>query len=265
MTPTDTTASTPSTSSTARRRLGRLLLLATLAPLATTAAACSHTARQEGRLMASGRTVDQSRPLGAFHGVEVGPGFTAEVLAGEAFAVVLRTDEAFLPWVDTRVERGVLVVRMDERVGSRPRTPIAVTVRLPRLETLAVDGSQVTATGLGARTMKLTATGGSRVRADGVRGERLALEANEGSTVRLTGEVGQLRAEVFGGSQVEALQLQAVSAIVDVQPGARLEMPSVGNSAGRGQLSLSARPWGDFISSPAIVPAGPGRGRLYMR
>src|SRR5688500_351196 len=131
------------------------LLLAALG-----ANACGHAKHQEGRLPASGEVVDQSRPLNVFTAVEVGPGFDAEILAGESFAVVVRGDRSFLPYVDTRVERGILQVRMDDRVGVRPRTPIGLTVRLPRLEALAVTGSQVAAMGLAGHSMKLTALGG---------------------------------------------------------------------------------------------------------
>ena len=85
---------------------------------------------------ASGQIQEQSRALEGFTGLEVGPGFTAEVMAGEAFAVVVRGDAAFLPHVETRVEHGSLVVRLSDRVGVRPRTLLSVAVRMPSVDRL---------------------------------------------------------------------------------------------------------------------------------
>jgi hypothetical protein len=190
-------------------------------------------ASQGGRILqGSGETIEQQRPIQDFTGVELGPGLTAEVLSGESFAVVVRGDSRFLPYLDTRVEFGSLVVRMNDMVAVRPRTPLSVTVRLPHVDRLSVTGSQVSLTGLSGDSMALRVMSGSQVKAHGVRGKRLAMTVGERSQVEIDGNVAELRAEVTGASEVRARQLRAQSAKVAVAPGARLEMENVGKGGG---------------------------------
>ena len=186
---------------------------------------------------ASGQIQEQTRALEGFTGLEVGPGFTAEVMAGEAFAVVVRGDAAFLPHVETRVEHGSLVVRLSDRVAVRPRALLSVAVRMPSVDRLGVIGSQISLTGLSGSSMALRAMAGSKLRAHGVRGHRLALTVGERSRVEIDGQVNELRAQVTGASEVHARQLHARSATVAVTPGARLEMQNVGKD-GRELASL---------------------------
>jgi hypothetical protein len=205
------------------------MIKASILITATAAALIAGCGSQSGRILqGSGEMVQQQRPVEAFTGVEVGPGFTGEVLAGESFAVVVRGDSRFLPYLETRVEFGSLVVRMSDRVAVRPRTPLSVSVRLPHVDRLSVRGSQVNLTGLAGKSMALRVMSGSQVKAHGVRGQRLALTVGERSQVEIDGDVHELRAEVTGASEVRARQLHARSATVAVAPGARLEMQHVG-------------------------------------
>src|SRR5215207_3373381 len=191
--------------------------MAALLGLALTAG-CGH---QSGRwISGSGQIVEQPRALQGFTGVEVGPGFTCEVLSGETFAVLVRGDVRFMPYIETRVEHGGLVVRMSDLVAVRPRTPLVVTVRLPHVDRLAVTGSKVNLTGLAGQSMALRAMSGSDVSAHGVKGHRLVLTVGERSRMEIDGAVDELRAEVTGGSEVRARQLHAASATVAVAPGA---------------------------------------------
>lgn len=183
-------------------------------------------------LQGSGEIIEQQRPVQDFTGVEVGPGFTGEILSGETFAVVVRGDSRFLPYVETRVEFGSLVVRMSDLVAVRPRTPLSVSVRMPNVDRLSVFGSQVSLTGLAGESMAVRVMSGSQVKAHGVRGKRLALTVGERSQVEIDGNVTELRAEVTGASEVRARQLRAQSAKVAVAPGARLEMENVGKHGG---------------------------------
>lgn len=166
----------------------------------------------------------QPRPLTAFTALDLGPGFTGEVLAGGAFSVVIRGDTRFLPHVMTRVEHGTLVVRMSDLVAVRPDQPMSVIVRLPSVDRLVVTGSQLNVTGLAGTSMAVKATAGSRVEAQGVSGLRLALTVADRSRLRITGTVDELKADVSGASQVEARHLQAGRASVAVTPDARLEL-----------------------------------------
>jgi hypothetical protein len=194
------------------------------------AAVASGCGTQSGRwLKASGAVIEeQRRPAQGFTGVEFGPGFTGEVLSGESFAVVVRGDSRFLPYLETRVEFGNLVVRMSDLVAIRPRTPLSVSVRLPTVDRLSVAGSQVSLTGLAGESMALRAMDGSQVKAHGVRGKKLLLTVGERSQMEIDGDVTELRAEVTGASEVRARQLRAQSAKVAVAPGARMEMQNVG-------------------------------------
>lgn len=209
----------------------KILLGTLLTSAAILGFGCAHPTGQW--VKASGQVVDEVRPVTAFTALELGPGFNAEVLAGEQFAVTLRGDAAFLAHVRTRVEHGSLVVRLSDRVGVSPRSLLSVSVRMPQIDKLSVIGSKINITGLSGDTMALRVMSGSQVRAHGVRGKRLALTVGERSRVEIDGSVSELRAEVTGTSEVRARQLQAKSAKVAVAPGAKLEMENVGQGLAR--------------------------------
>jgi hypothetical protein len=167
---------------------------------------------------------EQPRRLAGFTALDLGPGLAGEVHAGEPFAVSVRGDARFVPYVITELQQGALVVRMSELVAVRPEQPMAVIVRLPSVDRLVVAGSRLTAAGMSGEQMTVTATAGSSVDIDGVSGQRLALSVHGRSFVRITGSVEHLQAEVFGASQLEAQRLDAARVTVAVTPDARLHL-----------------------------------------
>jgi hypothetical protein len=167
---------------------------------------------------------EQARPIAGFTTLDLGPGLSAELQAGGAFAVSVRGDARFLPYVMTEVQGGALVVRMSDLVAVRPERPMLVSVRLPSVDGLVVTGSKLAAVGLSGARMTVTATAGSQVRVDAVSGQQLALSVRGRSSVHVAGRVEHLQAEVFGASELEAQRLEAARVTLAVTPDARLQL-----------------------------------------
>lgn len=118
-------------------------------------------------LQGSGVAAAQTRHVSAFGSVELAGSNNVNVVAGRERSVVVHADDNLLRVVTTRVVGGRLVI------GNTPgsfetKSPMWVEVRTPSLGGLRLTGSGVvTATGVDARSLKLTLDGSGVIRASG--------------------------------------------------------------------------------------------------
>lgn len=156
---------------------------ALMAALSLTTLACDVTG-VEG----SGQSVAQTRAVEPFTEVEVRGRIQLTVTVGADPAVSISADDNLQPLVATRVEGGRLVIHPTTTL--RPKTPVAATVNIPRLDkVIARSAAQATVTGLA--------------------GGAVAVEANGATTVALRGKVDSLSADLGGAARLSAQTLSA--------------------------------------------------------
>jgi hypothetical protein len=130
----------------------------------------------------SGNVAEAKRPVEAFHGVAVEHVIEATFEEGNSGELTVEADDNLLPLVETKIEDGVLRVRI---IGSlRTRNPIRVTGSVSQLsEVSAVSSASVMAPRLSGDAIRVHADSSGRVTTDEIRGERIELSASSSGHV----------------------------------------------------------------------------------
>jgi hypothetical protein len=186
----------------------------------------------------------QAKPaLAGFDGVQVGPGLSADISVGGAFAVTIDGDRAQVRQVLARVENQTLVVT---RTAGAVADPIQVRVVLPKLDRLQVDGARVAVAAAAGPRLEIAARDHSTVTATALDAGRLLLTASDGSRVVLAGAAQTLEASLSGGSRGDARQLSLRNARVDLGQASRLDLRPEravsGKATGGSRLAVWSKP-----------------------
>jgi len=151
----------------------------------------------------SGRAAAQTRAVPPFTGLDLtGANNVVVDVGGTRRSVVVHGDDNLLDRVTTRVRGGRLVI------GTTPGsfstiTPMHVTVRVPSLDRLALDGDgNIAAHGIDARRLAVTLSGNGNIEASGSTGT-LDVALGGAGTVALRGLAARdARAEISGDGTI---------------------------------------------------------------
>lgn len=165
---------------------------------------------------------EETRNVGAFHGVAIADGLGATVRAGLEARLVVTGDENVLQYVETKVDGdGVLWARVADHVPYDSVHPIRILVDAPTIDTLlAQEGSVVNASGLADDSLWTEATDGGE----------LVVTAADGATPSMLHVV--LHGGQRGGGHLDARGYPVQDAVVDVSGGARAELRVAGTISG---------------------------------
>jgi hypothetical protein len=184
-------------------------------------------------------------PLAAFEAVTVTGGVTADITVGEELAVKVEGPSPQSRRVETRVEKGMLLVAA--RPALDPKAPpVRVRVTLPRLARVQVDGSTVTVTAGATPRLDIVAREGSTVNVGGVKGGRLVVEGASRSRIVVAGAADVLECALSGASRGDARQLAVGSARVSLAEASRLDLRPrqavSGEATGASKLAVWSKP-----------------------
>lgn len=185
--------------------------------LALTLTAC-------GGLVGNGVKVTQQREVAEFSTLEVHSGIEVVATRGPR-ALTLSTDENLVPFVETFVRDGRLVVQFRDNVHLFEVDPVRVEVSNERFEAVSASGaSKVTVPASAVESFALEASGASTVRVSGISSAAVAVSASGGSGVSLEGRAARLTVDAGGGSTVQAQALPTVSALVTAHGGSTVRV-----------------------------------------
>ena len=148
--------------------LGVLLLGAILIAVLVDRIFFDSSSSRAGAGTGSGVPATQARPLAPFSGVVLAGDNNVVVRVGAKRSVVVHADSNLLRRVTTRVRSGRLVI------GTTPgnlsaRKPMFVTVSLPALEDLRLEGAgNISVTGIKSRNLSVALPGSGNVDAGGI-------------------------------------------------------------------------------------------------
>jgi hypothetical protein len=157
----------------------------------------------------------QTRPVPAFHAINVGTGIELDLSAGRSqhVEVSASTDE-YRNYIETTVQDGVLTLRYKNPEGRSQRNDrtnkhLRVAVTADELTALtAGSGSSVrTAGDFDAAEFKLDVSSGATVKA-GLDTQALTVHQSSGSTADLSGRATSLSVESSSGASFDAADLK---------------------------------------------------------
>lgn len=107
--------------------------------LCTFTAFCSFAQLQ--RIEGDGNVKKETRQVSNFTGVLVSGNVSVELAYGDLKNITVEADENLLPYIETVVENGNLVVKTKDRVNIKSKNKLVVRASITRVERLRVSGS----------------------------------------------------------------------------------------------------------------------------
>lgn len=148
-------------------------------------------------LIGSGNVITETRAVSGFDEIVLTGSGDAEIVFGEAEGLVIEAEDNLVPLITSEVRGGQLIIGWKPNTDVSPTRPIRFTITLRELKAVEITGSaDVTIPPQDAEQMTFTISGSGGITASGT--------------------VAALTARVFGSGTINAGDLEAQSADVEV-------------------------------------------------
>lgn len=188
----------------------------------------------------SGFVTEETWVLKSVDEVESGSGFSVDVLPGDTWSVVVRTDDNILPHVEVTQIGSRVVIGLES--GFYLPTTLRATVTLPALAALELSGGSVGYVAPGFEpqvSLTLGLSGGSSASVGPIDAGSAHADLSGGST--LSGELrcpgGEVTLVLSGGSQVGSLRGEASALVLEQSGGGSSDLSAFAAVDGRVVLS----------------------------
>lgn len=154
-----------------------------------------------GNIITEKRSVTES-----FDKIDASTGVNVIVTQGNLQEIVVETDDNVMKYVITKVENGVLIIKLKQNTNTM--SSIDVKVQMPKIAGLeASSGATIdTRNTLRGTSISLKSTSGSDINAM-LEYENVSCETSSGSTVTISGKALQLKTNSSSGSDIDANEL----------------------------------------------------------
>lgn len=151
-----------------------------------------------------------------FEGLDLRVPADAEVHVGDTFKVEISCEETAMPYVETRVENGVLRIYFDEYLRDVDHMKVVVTA--PSWRHFEIDGSGdiVVRDSISGTELLMDVSGSGSIRANETYFDRVKLHVSGSGDVRLGGLADKLWADVSGSGEILCFGLEVNTADVEV-------------------------------------------------
>lgn len=100
---------------------------------------CSYAQRET--ITGNGNVKKETREVSDFTGVTLSGNMNVQLAYGNSNSITIEGDENLLPYIETKVEDGNLVIKSKDKAGLKTRNKLMVYVSLTKLTELRVSGS----------------------------------------------------------------------------------------------------------------------------
>lgn len=155
----------------------------------------------------SGNIITEKRSITeGFDKIDASTGINVIVTQGNLQEIVVETDDNVMKYVVTKVENGVLIIKLKQNTNTM--SSIDVKVQMPKIAGLeASSGATIdTRNTLRGTSISLKSTSGSDINAM-LEYENVSCETSSGSTVTISGKALQLQTNSSSGSDIDANEL----------------------------------------------------------
>ncbi len=126
------------------------------------------TANSPQTVRGSGNVTSETRPVTGFTGVELASSGQVIVSLGDSESVVVEADDNLLPYIQTTIRNGVLVIGAKPLTSISMTSPVHVTIIMKSLNKASVTGSgDMTIDGAAAQDMTFSLPGSGTITAAG--------------------------------------------------------------------------------------------------
>ena len=164
----------------------------------------------------NGNTITESRTVGSFKGVQLRGSMNVHLIKGTDHAVTVEGEENILPYLETYVNDGKLIVKYRDDININNREDVVVNVNVPELDQVEVTGSgDITGENKfsGDEKIKVEVTGSGDIKLEL---DAPAVEASiTGSgDIDLSGNTKNIKCSTTGSGEIDASELKSENATV---------------------------------------------------
>lgn len=158
------------------------------------------------KIEGNGHVKKETRQTGSFTAVSSSGSWDVMIGYGESGSIQVEGDENLLPYIETEVENGKLMIRNKKKVNLRSKNKITVYVSLTRLTGVSLSGSgDVIGRGRfsnnGETQFSVSGSGGIRMELDKVSSAQVSVSGS--GNVQLSGSAGSIDARISGSGNVD--------------------------------------------------------------
>jgi hypothetical protein len=160
----------------------------------------------------NGRLQKQTRQAGQYNAVHSSGPWNVVISYGEPGSIQVEGDENLVPYIETKVEDGKLMIRTTKHVNLRSKNKITIHLSLTRVTGLALSGSgDLTGNGKfhndGNTYFRVSGSGTMSFGFDRVTSAEVMVSGS--GDIRLTGASSSVSARVSGSGNADCSELQA--------------------------------------------------------
>jgi hypothetical protein len=151
-----------------------------------------------------------------FEGLDLRVPADAEVRIGDSFEVVISCEETAMPYVETRVENGILNIYFEEYLRDVDHMKVVVTAPSWRHFEISGSGEILVADSISGTELLMDVSGSGSIRANETYFDRVKLNVSGSGDLRLGGLADKLWADVSGSGEIMCFGLEVNTADVEV-------------------------------------------------
>jgi predicted small secreted protein len=163
------------------------------------------------RVRGDGNFKSEARKMHDFKGVNLRGSMDVHLEEGDSYSVTVDADANILPYIETEVDGGELVIGSENNVSLDPSKPIEIHVTAPSYNSISVAGSGniFSKNQLDAGTkMVLSVSGSGNLEAD-VKAETVSADIAGSGAINLKGNARDIRSTISGSGDLVAAGFEA--------------------------------------------------------
>jgi len=169
------------------------------------------------KVTGSGNITTTSRAVTGFTGIELSIPADVKLVQGSAEGLTLETDDNIAPLVETVVENGRLVIRLQKKTGAINTKVLRMTVNARTIEHLEVSGSgNIIADKLQAQQLKCNIAGSGDMRIGNLDASTLRVSISGSGDFLASGKTDAMEGSIAGSGDIRTQGLAANSVKISI-------------------------------------------------
>ena len=169
------------------------------------------------RIRGSGKVIQETREVHGFNEVAFGGSGELSIRQGNEESLAIEADDNLLPYIETDVRGGRLVIGSRRGVSLSPSSRIRYTLMVKDLNGLDLSGSGRTRTGpIRSRDFSVSVSGSGEIRMDALDAATLKAEISGSGNLEIPGKIDRQEIHISGSGRYRAPDLESQSADISI-------------------------------------------------
>lgn len=165
----------------------------------------------------SGNVITQERDVSGFDKVQLTGSGIAEIIQGDSVSLIVEAEDNVMPFVETEVKDGVLVLSQKPNFNINLTKPIRYTITMINVTGLEVTGSgAINSNQIDTSVISLGITGSGDINIDALDGDSVDAMISGSGNMTMIGSVADQVVEISGSGEYRAGDLRSATAVVTV-------------------------------------------------